>query len=423
MSQGQSARTEESDAGLLQEEVAATPAPATARETIGSRLDASRGLGEGFDFLRIFLALLVVTWHTPAAANGGTFNFTRFLWIGDYAIVTVFFALSGFLVAASALRLSLANFLINRALRILPALAVEIVLSALILGPLFTKLPLGEYLSSPKTLHYFSNIVGLINYSLPGVFVDHPNDTVNVSLWTVPYEITCYVMAAGLISFALLKRPWAVVALALFILAVGLGLMAVGFSEPPHGHLDALIDHVFYGHGSRLYIAFNAGIAAYLYRYKLPYSPKLFAGCALWCVGVALLGHTQYPFPEIDLLIIAPLTYVTAYLGVSKLPRLPFFHKGDYSYGVYLYGWPVMQAMRGWFPTVGRNPPLLWLISIVPILAIAVFSWHVVEKPVVRLRKKFSFVARQRLAEAPPTPALAGAEYDRPILGAQSQQL
>ena len=106
-----------------------------------------------------------------------------------------------------------------------------------------------------------------------------------------------------------------------------------------------------------------------------------------------------------------------AFLGVTKLPRLPFFHRGDYSYGIYLYGWPVMQAMRGWLPNAGATPLGLWLISVVPITLFAAFSWHTIEKPILRLRRKFSFVARQRLAEAPPEPSLAGAEHDKPIIG------
>jgi peptidoglycan/LPS O-acetylase OafA/YrhL len=109
-----------------------------------------------------------------------------------------------------------------------------------------------------------------------------------------------------------------------------------------------------------------------------------------------------------------PLVYIVVFLGVSKLPPLPLFHRGDYSYGIYLYGFPIMQAMRGWFPSAGTNPILLWVMSVPTIMLFAAFSWHAIEKPILRLRKKFSFVARQRLAQAPTLPKLAGAESEHP---------
>ncbi len=68
------------------------------------------------------------------------------LWFFEYSLVPMFFALSGFLITASAQRLDLANFLLNRALRIVPALAVDILICALHYRPVPSPtLPLGEY--------------------------------------------------------------------------------------------------------------------------------------------------------------------------------------------------------------------------------------------------------------------------------------
>ncbi len=61
-----------------------------------------------------------------------------------------------------------------RALRLIPALAVEVTLSALLLGAFFTTLPLGRYLSSPELISYFGNVVGLVHFTLPGVFEHNP---------------------------------------------------------------------------------------------------------------------------------------------------------------------------------------------------------------------------------------------------------
>jgi peptidoglycan/LPS O-acetylase OafA/YrhL len=109
--------------------------------SIGDVLDDNRGVGPGFDFLRVALALGIVVWHAPQIANGsGLPNITRFIWFPNYGMLVMFFALSGFLITGSAQRLGLRNFLINRGLRIFPALFLEVTLSAFVLGPIFTSL-------------------------------------------------------------------------------------------------------------------------------------------------------------------------------------------------------------------------------------------------------------------------------------------
>ena len=99
--------------------------------------------------------------------------------------VPMFFALSGFLVTGSAMRLRLRDFVLNRSLRIVPALAVDIVVAALLIGPLMSVVPFSEYVTSSEFYLYFFNIIGFPHYRLPGVFGDNPlRNIVNGSLWT-----------------------------------------------------------------------------------------------------------------------------------------------------------------------------------------------------------------------------------------------
>jgi peptidoglycan/LPS O-acetylase OafA/YrhL len=112
-------------------------------------------------------------------------------------ILPMFFALSGFLVTGSLFRTrTLTEFIALRLLRLVPALAVEVTLSAVVLGALFTSLPIGQYFSDPAFWKYFLNIAGRIHYSLPGVFQDNPIPIVNISLWTIPYELEWYLISA-----------------------------------------------------------------------------------------------------------------------------------------------------------------------------------------------------------------------------------
>ena len=387
--------------------------------TIGDVLDESRGLGKGFDFLRVFLAFSVLTWHCWPISAGFTPQYNaHFFWFFDYWILFVFFALSGFLITGSAQRLKLSDFLINRSLRIFPALTVEIVLAVLLIGPVFTSLPIPTYFRQPLTYHYLTNMVGVMNYQLPGVFKHNNQDLVNGSLWTVPYELGCYAMMSGLIYFGLLKRAWSSLGIAALVLVVGLVMLAVHSRWQPSGILAEILNPLFYDFHSRLFVAFPLGIAAYLYRHKIPYSWPLFSLVMVYLVVFAALGHrSYYPVPIINLISALPLTYALAFLGVTKLPVLPFFHRGDYSYGIYLYGWPMEQIILASAPWMKDHVVVLWLLTCILTTAFAAFSWHVIEKPVLRLRKKFSFVARQRLAEAAPEARLAGSEHDQPIIG------
>ena len=145
-------------------------------ETIGAKLDKYSGIAPGFDLLRVVLAASVVTWHSFGVAREAVWlDGTPGAWIFGYSILVMFFALSGFLITGSAQRLSLDNFLINRGLRIIPALAVEIILSAFVLGPIFTKLALGDYLTRPGTYSYLTNIVGADELSSARRFLREPH--------------------------------------------------------------------------------------------------------------------------------------------------------------------------------------------------------------------------------------------------------
>ena len=150
------------------------------------------------------------------------------MWFAGYGMLYVFFALSGFLIAGSAQRLSLGNFLINRGLRIFPALVVEVLLSAFLLGVMFTDLPVREYLSNPVTYRYLTNIVGLMNFDLPGVFQGNAVAVVNYSLWTVPYEFFCYFIMSAFMVFGMLRKPALVIALAAAFSVIGLVLVLFG---------------------------------------------------------------------------------------------------------------------------------------------------------------------------------------------------
>ena len=117
-----------------------------------------------------------------------------------------------FLVTSSLLnRQSIIEFFWARVLRIFPALFVMLSLTAFVLGPLFTTLPLSSYFLDQKTTGYLIKCAVLVCgvvFKLPGVFEGNPYQmVVNGSLWTMPMEVRMYITLAVLwFIFRITKR-------------------------------------------------------------------------------------------------------------------------------------------------------------------------------------------------------------------------
>ena len=349
--------------------------------TIGDRLSAAKGYTTGFDVLRIVLAVCVLGWHSIYV----TYGWDNWLWEGPYRgfpslILPAFFSLSGFLVAGSFFRtLSLSSFVTLRLLRLVPALFVEVCLSALILGPVVTTLPLRDYLSGHEFLVYWLNILGIIHFELPGVFeTNKATGVVNVSLWTVPFELECYLALIGLVIFGLLRRPrvlfWVLIGASIVIPITE--YLLVGFMprlRPP---------------GRLLVLCFLAGVALYVYRDRIRFDRRWFVASLFAAVLLLSRADTAFLAP-------LPAAYATVYLGLLNLPRIPVLMAGDYSYGIYLYAFPVQQTMVWFDPTrySWRLRPFAhaWWLNIgfaLPVtILVAMLSWHFVEKPVLARRK------------------------------------
>jgi peptidoglycan/LPS O-acetylase OafA/YrhL len=373
---------------------------------IGKVLKANRGIGPGFDFLRVALALSILAFHTLSVTQQyGSLDETPF-WIVHYSLVPMFFALSGFLVSASAGRLSLMNFLINRGVRIVPALGVDIVVCALIIGPIFTTVSLRAYFGSPEFRAYFLNVFGLVHYYLPGVFSDHPFNQVNGSLWTVPFELTCYGIISALIVARVMKTRMIVMALTVSYLVVGVVVQHTSLTSIGHG-IGKFISVAFIEHEAQAVTGFLFGIILFQNRDRIPYSRILLGLCVIAiAVSAMLLTFDVGQSPPMRFLLMPALAYITIFVGLTPMPLPKFFRTGDYSYGIYLYHQPILQVIVSLFPALALAPhtgPLFEFIVGAPVvIAIATISWHCVEKPTLSLRKRFTIVAKARhLTDAP----------------------
>jgi peptidoglycan/LPS O-acetylase OafA/YrhL len=287
------------------------------------------------------------------------------------SVVPMFFALSGFLVAGSLDRArSLLDFLGFRALRIFPALVVDTLLAAVILGPMMTTLSLGTYLSSPGFRAYFLNMVGDIQAFLPGLFGSNPYPFVNVQLWTIPYELGCYLALAALaLAGVYRRRP-------IFLIVA---LLAVFF-------LQSVFPAANYRHGL-VAPSFLAGAALHLYREQVPWSRWIFLASLLAMTVTVVVPNLVRCLP-------IPLAYATIFLGLLHPKKVWPVSTGDYSYGLYLYAFPISQALIATVPAAR-----VWygdfVLTTLGTGALAALSWHLVEKRCLALKPRlYAFNAR-----------------------------
>lgn len=339
--------------------------------TLRDRVEEVGGISSGFDYLRIALAVAIIGWHTIVTLYGR--NFEAPIW-SSYrmfagSLLPMFFALSGFLVHGSLERTrSVGKFLALRAVRIYPALAVEVVLSALLLGPLLTTIPLSEYFSDRQFWAYFHNILGVITFPLPGLFADNPFPSfTNVSLWTIPYELKCYVC---LTAIALFRMPRRIV---LF------GFCALLIVETVHAAHLWPKSQFGVPAGMVLVLGFVSGVLASAYRDKIPFSKGLFFTALALQLALTSRSYAAY-------IAIIPTTYVTVYLGLLNPRKYTFLLKGDYSYGLYLFAFPIQQTYALLFPQ-HRVPAFSIAFTLCFGMAYAALSWHLIEKPILQRRK------------------------------------
>ncbi|QGZ30632.1 acyltransferase family protein [Stutzerimonas stutzeri] len=344
-----------------------------------------------FDFLRLFAASAVVIGHCYWLSGAGDIEpvrlFTGSMDTADIA-VNLFFVMSGFLIAGSWMNSrSALDFAAKRALRIFPALGVSILFTTLVIGPLATRLPLDDYLLDNQTLRYLGNMVLVTQFHLPGVFSDNPFPvTVNGSVWTLPYEVLMY---ASLMVMGLIKAFGRVT-----VLAVPAALMLIHFHLAPGLGLDSDILRK----STRLGMFFFFGSALYLYRPHLPWNWKI----ALGLLSLSLLTARTELWLYTHVLT---LPYLTIYLAHLQVPALSGFGRyGDFSYGIYIFSFPIQQLLMHWF---SPQLPLgaFMAISLLASVGVAVLSWHWMESPALRLKRYLpgarNGVSRANLSPAP----------------------
>ena len=329
-----------------------------------------------FDFLRLVAALTVVFSHSWLIAYG-TQRHEPLVWATHNQCslglvgVFVFFVISGYLVTESYCRHPHpAGFVLRRAARIYPGLAVNGLVIAFVLGPIVTTLPLAAYFADPKLRSFLLDYAALWPgpLALPGVMFGNPTvgNLVNGAFWTLVFEVMMYATVLILGILRALRLSGAVALLVIGMVAIWWderwSLMWLGYLR---GWLW-MLSH------------FAAGMVMYFLRGRIQFR-WYYALLALvpWVVTSQLGEFFTFFAPSCGYLVIYAAT-------ARYWPRLDYAGRaGDLSYGIYIYGWPCEQLVM-WLTNGRAEWWEVWLGATALVLPLAWLSWHLVEKWALR---------------------------------------
>lgn len=340
--------------------------------------DLMDGRQNNLNLLRLMAASAVALSHsynfTGQLASEPLLKLTGYMTLG-YFSVFVFFVISGLLVAQSFKRSkNVAGFFAARALRLYPALIVVLLVSAYVLGPVYTTLNPADYLVRDEVRRYVEdNILFKPNQSLPGVFSEAGGlfSAINGSMWTLRYEVYAYLFLllagiSGLISNRPVFNALAMVSV-LFYVVKPAGMLIIPASW------DAVIYVPLLG--------FIFGVLVYVNREHIECKISHALICLIVYYFFRMHGWTHFIFA-------ITLGYVILTAGFHRYLYLHLPLHNDYSYGIYLYAFPVQQAITHSLPI--QSPLSLFAFTMLITVPLAVVSWHLVEKPALKFKKVFN---------------------------------
>jgi peptidoglycan/LPS O-acetylase OafA/YrhL len=347
----------------------------------------------GFDALRLVAASMVIFGHSfPLTGHVDSFGL---LANGIHAIgVKIFFVISGYLITRSwQSDPHFGRFWLKRALRIMPGLTAICLFTALVAGPLLSYLPVLDYFRNRGTAFYFWNVALYPIFDLPGVFADNIYPiVVNGSLWSLPIEVAMYCGVPLLIGHYRPSARFLIPGAALGLLAASLYFVRIAPPASPP---------IIWG--TSLVAALD--VAYYFYAGATMAVLKLDRFCNPW-VGFTIFCASNWYFTggiPAEIALAVALPYLSISVGKAKTTWLKPLDGHDYSYGLYLYGFPVQQTVVHF---VGAQSALFNTAVSLPItLIFAVVSWREIERRALKLKP---FGAGKKPLPHPPAFKAAG---------------
>jgi peptidoglycan/LPS O-acetylase OafA/YrhL len=289
-----------------------------------------------------------------------------------------FFAISGFLITGSWLRdPKVRDYLTARVLRILPGLYVCLVITAFVFAPISVAVQGGspaKLLQSSAPFTYVlknATLISVLQFDIAGTPAGIPSaGNWNASLWSLIWEVLCYIAIAVIGVIGLANRRW--VSPAILVLAVIAAALLPPLTFPGAWTMPQLL--------ARSAIMFSAGAVMYQWREVIP------ARWSLVAVSVVVVVTAGVMLPDYRLVAALPLAYAVIVAG-SLIRNKRTTLRTDLSYGVYVYAFPIQQllAVCG---LAHLNPLVFFAVALSATLPLAAMSWFCIEKPAMSLKSR-----------------------------------
>ena len=350
--------------------------------------DSSTGTDNNLNLVRLIAASMVMYMHSLALCQANQeadlmYTLTFHKALSGQVGVDIFFVISGFLIYRSYERgNNIIKYLKARFLRIWPLLAVFILSTTYIFGPMFTSVSHKEYYADPWVKEYLLNLVFVSGRNrLPGVFAFHINQSSNGSIWTLQFEVICYLLVLGFVPLCK-KYKKAIFA----IIAISLGIFLLFSYGIKEGSFMGLSNTPFINFG-RLSMEFEIGAMYYIYRDKIVLSFKYFLIAVVGVLAVPYFADYEIAFALFGAYIVMYIGF--GYYGISKL----YNKVGDISYGVYVMSFfiqqrliDVMGASPDGYQVLHMDPYINLLMTAIIVIPLSFTSWHLFEKQLLKLK-------------------------------------
>jgi peptidoglycan/LPS O-acetylase OafA/YrhL len=339
-----------------------------------------RAENNNFDFLRLFLAITVIFSHSYPIGLGS--NNTEPLYLLTHGVITtgemavdMFFFMSGFLISSSAEHSrSIVSYFRKRIARIYPAFIATTIFTSLIVIPIASGRYQGKRGAYLLDLLFQTSRLRTVQYE--NAFPNNPfPHAINGSLWSIQYEFWCYIGVACLFCLGLFSRRKLV--LTFFIASIVISVaFKINHWMPGGKILGEIFGPPFIW--ARLLPFYLSGVVFYLFRHELKSNIWLALACLVILVSVC---RSQVGFTALF-----PIAGSYLFLCIALAQWIPLHNLGkygDFSYGTYLYAFPIQQVLMVYFGAT--LTPLLLFISATPLtLFFAVLSWYGIERRFLR---------------------------------------
>jgi peptidoglycan/LPS O-acetylase OafA/YrhL len=334
--------------------------------------EALKRENNNFNIVRLSASIAVIFGHSWAVfySNGNAEPVKEILKVDFSASLAVyaFFFLSGIFITSSFDNSkSWIRFVLMRIFRIYPGLIICILITVFLVGPKFSTLSTPAYFTDTQTWKYlFKNMIMLrFEPTLTGIFTNNKySNSVNASLWSLPLEIKCYLLVFIIGISGLRKKKFA-------NLLVFLGLICI-YKFNPDIVLDSFKPLLF----------FSLGMTTYSFKNNIAIDLRIWIGMVVLSIVAFFVNATL--FLDLFYVTFAYSILVAGTSVIAKGIKLP----GDFSYGIYIYGFLVQQITAHFLPEITVYYSMLITMPISCL--IGALSWYLIESPAMDSGKRIS---------------------------------